>query len=63
MNPDYTIVSLMSLETCFGCRGRGSVGHAGEWNIICEVCGGCGHVFRERAALIREEEGEGEIIP
>lgn len=51
----FSIVSLMNLEACHGCRGKGAVGRLGEWNIVCEHCGGNGMIFRERAALVREE--------
>lgn len=58
MAGDFSIVSLMNLEACHGCAGKGAVGRLGEWNIVCEHCGGNGRIFRERAALIREEGEE-----
>lgn len=50
-----SIVSLLNLESCRECAGAGTFGRLGEWNIICEACDGSGKVFRERAALVREE--------
>jgi len=53
---DFSIVSLMNLEACHGCQGRGMTGRLGEWNIICEHCWGSGMLFRERGALVRKED-------
>jgi len=58
MAGDFSIVSMMNLEACHGCRGKGSVGRLGEWHIVCEHCGGNGMLFRERAALVRETATE-----
>lgn len=58
MTGDCAVITLLNLETCFACRGAGSVGRQYEWHIICEACGGNGKLFRERAALIREDEWE-----
>ena len=49
-------MTLLNLEDCHVCQGKGSAGLLGEWHIICEACGGNGRIFRERAALMPEAD-------
>ena len=56
MIPGHFVITLMSLEGCRDCQGKGSLGLLGKWNIVCEACGGNRWTFRERAVLMKDDE-------
>lgn len=50
------VETVLHLEPCSSCKGKGFLGRAGIHVITCERCGGFRLRWVERCALVKESE-------
>jgi len=48
--------TVLHLEPCRGCKGKGTLGRIGKRTITCEECWGSKLTWVERCALVESEE-------